>query len=93
MCFNQFIFIDIIVNQMGFNFVFQCLLLVYKTTVVFTFGCGVSCLKISIEEFLASYFSVILECSREQTTACTDKVNFISSLTLTVFWLPGTMCA
>lgn len=54
---------------MGFNFVFQCLLLVYKTTVVFTFGCGVSYLKISIEEFLASYISVILECSREQTTA------------------------
>lgn len=54
MCFNQFIFIDIIVNRVGFNFVFQCLLLVYKATVVFTFGCGVGYLKFSVEEFLAS---------------------------------------
>lgn len=46
---------------MGFNFVFQCLLLVYKTTVVFTFGCGVSYLKFSVE-FLASCFSAVLVC-------------------------------
>lgn len=42
---NYFMFIGIMVNSIGFNFVFQCLLLACGNTVVFTFGCDVFCFK------------------------------------------------